>query len=99
MFYLWTGAVGSAREHAEAGGEAEVPKIITVSDAVRGTEVDFDGRSLQVKHERIDEPAPQIAAKIPEVVETIPQEHISDGLPGPQVVKQNVEVIKVPQER
>ena len=81
------GAVGAAREHVEAGeGEAEVPKITIVSDAVRGTKGDLDGKGLQVKHERIDEqivdmPVPQIAAKIPEVVETVPQEHVSDDLP------------------
>ena len=33
----------------ELEGEAEVPKIIIVSDAVRGTKVDLDGRSLQVE--------------------------------------------------
>ena len=60
--------------------------------------------ALLAAHERIDErnvdvPVPQIAAKIPEVVETIPQEHISDDLPEPQVVKENLEVIKVSQER
>ena len=32
-------------------------------------------------------PVPQIAAKIPEVVETFPQEHISDDLPVPQVME------------
>ena len=47
----------------------------------------------------VDVPVPQIAAKIPEVVETIAQEHISDDLLVPQVVKENLEVIKVPQER
>ena len=41
--------------HAAAGrlepkGEAEVPKIIIVSDAVRGTKVDLDGKGLQEKH-------------------------------------------------
>ena len=41
-------------------------------------------------------PAPQIAAKIPEVVETILQKY---DLLVPQVVKENLEVIKVPQER
>ena len=30
-------------------GEAEVPKIIIVSDAVRSTEVDLDGKGLQEK--------------------------------------------------
>ena len=63
--------------------------------------MDLRGKGLQVKHERIDEwvvgvPVPQIAAKILEMVETIPQEHISDDLPVPQVVKENLEVIKVP---
>ena len=42
---------------------------------------------------------PQIAAKIPEVVETVAQEDTSDDLPEPQVAKENLEVIKVPQER
>ena len=60
--------------------------------------------ALLAAHERIDEqivdmPVPQIAVKIPEVVETIRQEHTSDDLPVPQVVKENLEVIKVPQER
>ena len=45
----------------------------------------------------VDMPVPQIAAKIPEVVQTILQEHISDDLPVQQVVKENLEVIKVPQ--
>ena len=75
-----------------------MPKIITVSDAVRGTKVDLDGKGLRVE-QIVDMPMPQIAAKIPEVVETIPQEHMSDDLPVPQVVKENLEVIKVPQER
>ena len=70
-----------------------VPEIIIVSDAVEGTFVDLDGEQI------VDMPVPQIAAKIPEVVETIPQEHISDDLPMPQVVKENLEVIKVSQER
>ena len=69
-----------------------MPYIIFVSDAVEGTFVDLDGEGVGM-------PLPQIAAKIPEVVETIPQEHISDDLPVPQVVKENFEVIKVPQER
>ena len=33
----------------EPEGRAEVPKIIIVSDAVRGTKVDLDGKGLQVK--------------------------------------------------
>ena len=57
--------------------------------------------ALLAAHERIDEqivhmPVPQIAAKIPEVVETITKEHISDDLPVQQVVKENLEVIKGP---
>ena len=60
--------------------------------------------ALLAAHKRINEqivdmPVPQIAAKIPEVVETISQEHVSDDLPVPQVVKENLEVTKVPQER
>ena len=70
-------------------GEAEVPEIIIVSDAVEGIFVDLDGEGVVL-------PAPQIAAKILEVVA---QEHISDDLPVPQVVKENLEVIKVQQER
>ena len=54
-------------------------EIITVSDAVEGTFVDLDGEGIVV-------PVPQIAAKIPEVVETLPQEHVSDDLLVPQVV-------------
>ena len=96
-------ATTRARGRQEPEGKAEVPKIIVASDAVRGTKVDLDGKGLQVKHERdeqiTDMPVPQIAAKIPEVVETIPQEHISDDLPVPQVVWENLEVIKVAQER
>ena len=60
--------------------------------------------ALLAAHELIDEqivdmPVPQISAKIPEVVETIPKEDISDDLPVQQVVKENLEVINVPQER
>ena len=83
----------------EPEGEAEVPKIIIVSCAVRGTKVDLDGKGLQVDEQIVNVPVPQIAVKIPEVVETIRQEHTSDDLPVPQVVKENLEVIKVPQER
>ena len=53
-----------------SGEEGEVQEIIIVSDAVEGTFVDLDG-------EGVDMPVPKIAAKIPEVVETIPQEHAS----------------------
>ena len=41
--------IGAAAERMEPEGEAEVPKIIIVSDAVRGTKVDLDGKGLQVK--------------------------------------------------
>ena len=44
--------VGSGRESTwrqEPEGEAEVPKIIIVLGAVRGTKVDLDGKGLQVK--------------------------------------------------
>ena len=68
-----------------------MPEIIIVSDAVEGTFVDVDG-------EGVDGPVPQIAAKILELVETISQEHVSDDLPLPQVVKEDLEVIKVPQK-
>ena len=68
----------------EPEGEAEVPKIIVVSSAVRGTKVDVDGKGLLVE-QIVDLPVPQIAAKIPEVVDTISQEHISDDLLVPQV--------------
>ena len=61
-------------------------------DAVGGTFADLVGAGVDLS-------VPQIAAKITEVVGTIPQEHISDDLPVPQVVKENLEVIKVPQER
>ena len=44
-------------------------------------------------------PVPQVAAKIPEVAETILQKHISDDLRVQEVVNENLEVIKVPQER
>ena len=63
-------------------GEAEVPKIIIVSDAVRSTKVDLDGKGL--KAEQIDMPVPQIAAKIPKTVETIHRKHISEDLLVPQ---------------
>ena len=33
----------------EPDGETEVPEIIIVSDAVKGTKVDLDGTGLQVK--------------------------------------------------
>ena len=69
-------------------GEAEVPEIIIVSDAVAGIFVDLDGYASVADR-----------GENPEVVETIPQEHISDDLPVPQVVKENLGVIKVPQER
>ena len=39
--------VDAAAGRLEPQGEAEVPKIIIVSDAVRGTKVDLDGKSLQ----------------------------------------------------
>ena len=80
------------RERVQQWEEVEVPEIIVVSDAVEGTFVDLDG-------EGVDVPGPQIAAKIPDVVETIHQEHVSDDLPVPQVVKEDLEVIKVPQKR
>ena len=57
---------------------------------MKGTFVDLDGEQI------VYVPVPQIAAKIPEVVETIPQEHISDDLPVLQIVKENLQVIKVP---
>ena len=34
---------------AGAGRETEVPEIITVSDAVKGTKVDLDGKGHQMK--------------------------------------------------
>ena len=40
--------IDAAARRMEPEGEAEVPKIIVVSDAVRSTEVDLDGKkSLQ----------------------------------------------------
>ena len=49
--------------------------------------------ALLAAHECIDEqivdvPLPQIAAKIPQVVESISQERISDDLPVPQVMEE-----------
>ena len=47
-------------------------------------------------------PVPQIAARISEVVETIPQERIwctfeeFDDFPVPQIVEENLDVIKAP---
>ena len=61
--------------------------------------VGAEGTFVDLVGEGVDKPVPQIAAKIPEVVETILQEHISDDFPVPQVVKENLEVIKIPQER
>ena len=51
--------------------------------------------ALLAAHECVDERI----VDVPVVVETISQEHISDDLPVPQVVKENLEVIKVSQER
>ena len=34
----------------EPDGKVEVPEIIIVSDAVKGTKVDLDGKGLRVKH-------------------------------------------------
>ena len=42
--------VDAAAGRLEPEGEAEVPKIIIVSDVVRGTKVDLDGESLQKDH-------------------------------------------------
>ena len=39
--------IDAAAGRLEPEGEAEVPKIIVVSDVVRGTKVDLDGKSLQ----------------------------------------------------
>ena len=39
--------IDAAAGRLEPKGEAEVPKIIIMSDAVRGITVDLDGRSLQ----------------------------------------------------
>ena len=75
------------RERAQQWEEAEVSEIIIVSDGVEGTFVDWVGAGVDLL-------APQIAAKIREVVETILQEHIFVDLPVPQVVKENLEVIK-----
>ena len=44
-------------------------------------------------------PENSIVSDAVEEVETIPQEHVSDDLPVPQVVKEDLEVIKVPQKR
>ena len=41
--------IDAAAGRLEPAREAEVPKIFIVSDAVRGTEVDLGGRSLQEK--------------------------------------------------
>ena len=41
--------IDAAAGRLEPEGEAEVPKIIVVSDAVRSTEVDLDGEGLQEK--------------------------------------------------
>ena len=41
--------IDAAAGRLEPARKAEVPKICIVSDAVRGTEVDLDGRSLQEK--------------------------------------------------
>ena len=40
-------SVGAAARRLEPKGEAEVPEIIIVSDAVEGTFVNLDGKSLQ----------------------------------------------------
>ena len=39
----------AAAGRVEPEGEAEVPKIIVVSDAVRSIKVDLDGKGLQEK--------------------------------------------------
>ena len=48
--------IDAAAGRLEPEGEADLPKIIIVSDAVGGTKVDLDGRSLQEeqmgKHQR-----------------------------------------------
>ena len=41
--------IDAAAGRLEQEGEAEVPKIIIVSDAVRGTKVHLEGKSLQEK--------------------------------------------------
>ena len=50
-----------------------------------------------VVEQTIDVPVPQIATKIPEVVETILQERIWCMFEEPQVAAKILEVIKVPQ--
>ena len=47
--------IDAAAGRLEPEGEAEVPKIIIVSDAVRGINVDLDGKGLQVKHRKASE--------------------------------------------
>ena len=42
---------------------------------------------------------PADRGKSPGGAQTIPKEHVSDDLPVPQVVKEDLEVIKVPQKR
>ena len=77
---------GVPREQVKQWEKAEVPEIIIV----------FRGPGWRRRRYAV----PQIAAKIPVVVETIPhQQHVPDDLPVPQVVKENLEVIKVPHKR
>ena len=44
-------SVDAAARRLEPIGEAEVPKIIVVLDAVRGTFVNLDGKGLQEEQE------------------------------------------------
>ena len=61
LFLLWTLmqhwlCIDAAAGRLEPEGEAEVPKIIIVSDAVRSTKVDLDGKGLQEKQmEKVSE--------------------------------------------
>ena len=60
-------------------------------------EEDAERISERMPAQIVDVPVPQIAAKIPEVVGTT-SERIENDLQVPQVVKENREMIKVPQD-
>ena len=90
----WRRAVGSAREHVEAGARrgTEVPKIIIVSDAVRGTKVNLDGKCLQV--EQIVEkpvPFPQFRVETVAVLGLAPRERVQQR--SPQYPEETVEAV------
>ena len=60
LMQIWF-SVDAAARRLEPKGEAEVPQIIIVSDAVEGTFVNLDGKSLQEGAE----------GKVPERVEAV----------------------------